>query len=62
MAALNFNGRKRNVVCCLFMGGMALFCGSCYTVVIMNDRHPYSKPAPLGGMLLIGGWLAFALM
>lgn len=62
LSALHFQGRKRNIVCWLFLGGIVLFSGACYTVVLMNDRHPWAKVAPVGGFMLMGGWLALAFM
>jgi uncharacterized membrane protein YgdD (TMEM256/DUF423 family) len=55
-------GRKRNIVCGLFATGILLFSGSCYIVCAVNQRKPYSYPAPVGGMALIGGWLALGLL
>ena len=54
--------RKRNITTFLFTTGIVLFSGSCYTVVIMNERKPYSQLAPLGGVSLICGWLALAFL
>ncbi len=44
----------------LFAGGTALFCGSCYAVALAQDRA-LGKGAPVGGSMLIAGWLALAL-
>jgi len=55
-------GRKKTVVCGLFATGIILFSGSCYAVAYFNERSPYSKPAPIGGSLLMAGWLALGLM
>lgn len=60
--ASNLNIRKRNIVCGLFTGGMLLFSGSLYVVVFMNERKPYSYPAPFGGIMLMAGWLAFGFL
>jgi uncharacterized membrane protein YgdD (TMEM256/DUF423 family) len=46
-----------------FMAGMLLFCGSLYVLVIGGPRWlgvPWGAVAPLGGSLLIVGWLALA--
>jgi len=61
-SALSLTGRKRNVCCGLFLGGIALFSGPCYLVVIMNERKPYSSVAPVGGLTLIAAWLALGFM
>jgi uncharacterized membrane protein YgdD (TMEM256/DUF423 family) len=54
--------RKRNICGSLFLTGILLFSGSCYTVAIMEERKPYSYPAPVGGMCLIAGWVALAVL
>jgi uncharacterized membrane protein YgdD (TMEM256/DUF423 family) len=56
------NPRKRKIAGLLFSSGILLFSGSCYTVVLMNERKPYSSIAPIGGFSLIFGWLALALL
>ena len=46
-----------------FAAGMLLFCGSLYLLVIGGPRWlgvPWGMIAPLGGSLLILGWLALA--
>ena len=35
-------GRKKTICCSLFFTGIVLFSGSCYMVVIMETRQPYS--------------------
>ena len=62
VSASTLVGRKRNIVCGLLFTGTVIFCGSLYTVVLMNDRNPYGKPAPIGGLMMIGGWLAFGFL
>lgn len=62
ISAVGLSGKKRNVVCTLLATGTLLFSGSCYTVALMDQRKPYSYPAPVGGTLLIAGWLAFGFM
>lgn len=57
-----FIGRKRTIVCLLFTSGIIFFSGSCYTVALMNQRQPYSNFAPIGGFLLMGGWIAFGFL
>ena len=58
----NINPKKRKYACILFTSGILLFSGSCYTVVLMDQRQPYSKVAPIGGFCFIFGWLAIALL
>ncbi len=57
-----FTPRKRLITGALFSAGIILFCGSCYTVSVMNQRKPYSIPAPFGGLCFIGGWVAFGFL
>ncbi|KAJ8600044.1 hypothetical protein CTAYLR_001814 [Chrysophaeum taylorii] len=53
--------RARLVAGLCFASGTCLFSGSCYAVAWTEDRT-YGRPAPVGGLLLIGGWLALALL
>jgi uncharacterized membrane protein YgdD (TMEM256/DUF423 family) len=62
MSAMYFTGKKRNYVCSLFTLGMVLFSGTCYTIVLINQKKPLNQVAPVGGILLTCGWLALALM
>lgn len=62
VAATGLYGKKRSVVCGLFTAGMLLFCGAMYTIVMMDEKQPYNKIAPVGGILLTAGWFAMALM
>ena len=61
ITATSLHGKKQKVVGYLFIGGVSLFCGACYAVVLYNDRA-YGKSAPVGGVCLMLGWLAFGLM
>jgi uncharacterized membrane protein YgdD (TMEM256/DUF423 family) len=54
--------KKRNVIGTLFTAGIICFSGSCYTVVLMDQKKPYNIPAPFGGMSFIFGWLALAFL
>jgi uncharacterized membrane protein YgdD (TMEM256/DUF423 family) len=64
IAATQITGssRKKNLVCSLFATGILLFSGSLYVVVLMDNRKPYSYPAPVGGIILVLGWLALGFM
>jgi uncharacterized membrane protein YgdD (TMEM256/DUF423 family) len=53
--------RKKLAAGSLFTGGILFFCGSLYTTVLMNQRKPYSYPAPIGGLCLIAGWIVIGL-
>ncbi|XP_058825445.1 transmembrane protein 256-like [Topomyia yanbarensis] len=52
--------RKPVLTAILFSAGMALFCGTCYYISFTNDRR-VAKLTPVGGFLLIFGWLSFML-
>jgi uncharacterized membrane protein YgdD (TMEM256/DUF423 family) len=57
------SSRLLSVAAWCFMAGMLLFCGSLYVLVIGGPRWlgvPWGMIAPLGGSLLIVGWLALA--
>ena len=61
-AAFHLAGKKRTYACTLFSLGMLFFSGACYTIVIMDQKKPFNYLAPVGGTMLIGGWLALALL
>jgi Uncharacterized small membrane protein len=45
----------------LFATGITMFSGSLYLLVLDSERFRYLGPVtPLGGLCLIGGWLALA--
>jgi uncharacterized membrane protein YgdD (TMEM256/DUF423 family) len=57
-------GRMLNFAVCSFTFGILLFCGSLYLLVICGPRFmgvPWGMVAPLGGTLLILGWLFLGL-
>ncbi|RYG64814.1 DUF423 domain-containing protein [archaeon] len=62
LSAMHFTGKKRAYVCTLFAAGTLFFSGACYTIVLMDQRKPFNYFAPVGGIMLMGGWLAFAFM
>lgn len=45
----------------LMLTGMALFCGSLYLLIFSGGALSLGKATPLGGVLLMAGWLALAL-
>lgn len=45
----------------LLLAGTLVFSGSCYLAAFAADRS-LSRPAPLGGFMLIAGWLCIALL
>lgn len=62
LVALTTTGRKQKISGILFLSGIVLFSGSCYTVAYTNQKGSYSAPAPWGGMCFIAGWLALGFM
>jgi uncharacterized membrane protein YgdD (TMEM256/DUF423 family) len=45
----------------LFTAGMTMFSGSIYMLVLDPQRFKFLGPVtPLGGLCLIGGWVALA--
>lgn len=44
----------------LFMMGIVLFCGSLYALAL-GAPHPVGVLTPLGGMALVGAWLALGV-
>jgi uncharacterized membrane protein YgdD (TMEM256/DUF423 family) len=46
---------------CLFLGGTVLLSGSLYLLALTGARW-WGAVTPLGGLLLLGGWLALADM
>ncbi|KXJ29700.1 transmembrane protein 256 homolog [Exaiptasia diaphana] len=51
---------KPKLVGGIFVTGMTLFSGSCYVVALAQNRK-LGRLAPVGGTLLMAGWLAFLL-
>jgi len=49
---------RRLAVAC-WLAGMVLFCGSLYLVAITG--HAGLAPVPIGGLLLIAGWLSLGV-
>jgi len=51
------SGREIRLPASLWTLGMLLFCGSIYLLVLTSQRW-LGPVTPVGGLLLIGGWLA----
>ncbi|XP_065178229.1 transmembrane protein 256 homolog [Sycon ciliatum] len=51
---------RPKVFASLMGSGIVLFSGSCY-VVALNENRELGRLAPLGGLLLIAGWLSLLL-
>ncbi len=62
MSATQFVGKKRNIVCSLFLSGIVLFSGSCYLIVFLDQKKPYNLINPFGGVCFLLGWAAFGFM
>lgn len=54
--------RDNPLAASLFTAGMSMFSGSIYALVLLDPaRFRFLGPVtPLGGLCLIGGWLALA--
>lgn len=52
---------KNTLAASLFVAGMTMFSGSIYLLVLDPQRFKVLGPVtPLGGLCLIGGWVALA--
>jgi uncharacterized membrane protein YgdD (TMEM256/DUF423 family) len=52
---------KNTLASSLFVAGMTMFSGSIYLLVLDPQRFKFLGPVtPLGGLCLIGGWVALA--
>lgn len=61
---LNQPGRLLNIAAWCFAGGILLFCGALYVLVIGGPVFggvPWGAVAPFGGTLLLAGWVFLAL-
>jgi uncharacterized membrane protein YgdD (TMEM256/DUF423 family) len=60
LVATSFTPQSR-IAASLFTTGMTMFSGSIYLLVLDPDRFKIVGPVtPLGGLCLIGGWIALA--
>ena len=52
---------QNRIAASLLTTGMTMFSGSIYLLVLDPDRFKFVGPVtPLGGLCLIGGWIALA--
>jgi uncharacterized membrane protein YgdD (TMEM256/DUF423 family) len=52
---------KNKIAASLFIAGMTMFSGSIYLLVLDPQRFKFVGPiTPIGGLCLIGGWVALA--
>lgn len=56
---LHGGGRALRAACALLLAGLLLFCGDLLARDFLGDRL-FPMSAPIGGTLLIAGWLAIA--
>jgi uncharacterized membrane protein YgdD (TMEM256/DUF423 family) len=47
--------------CALLAAGTAIFSGSLYALALLPSRRWLGAVTPVGGLLLVGGWLSLAL-
>ncbi len=52
--------RNHHMIGGLFLGGISFFSGSLYALVL-TDKKKLGMITPIGGLSLIGGWIALAL-
>eukprot|EP00834_Sanchytrium_tribonematis_P002542 NODE_80_length_22759_cov_1.466858.p17 type:complete len:110 gc:universal NODE_80_length_22759_cov_1.466858:5337-5008(-) len=57
LLALQMNN---SVAAKLFVGGVTLFSGSIYILSLNNGPRWLGPVTPIGGLLIIGGWVALA--
>lgn len=57
------NGRKRSLIAAawLFVGGIVLFSGGLYLYTLTGQRFWGIGPPPVGGLLMIAGWISLAI-
>lgn len=65
LLVLGLNRREMNTLwhrlsCWLFLAGIAVFSGSLY-LLVLTDTPVLGAVTPIGGVLLIAGWLALAI-
>lgn len=56
--------RPLTVAAYCFLGGITFFCGSLFLLVIAGPRWlgiPWGAITPVGGILMLAGWLALAM-
>ncbi|KAJ2690769.1 hypothetical protein GGH99_002551 [Coemansia sp. RSA 1285] len=59
LLALSASARRHPYVAGLWTAGTAMFSGSIYCLVLNKEKFKYLGPVtPLGGILMIAGWLA----
>ncbi|KAF2238066.1 DUF423-domain-containing protein [Viridothelium virens] len=57
----NIAAPQNTLAASLFTAGMTMFSGSIYCLVVDPQRFKFMGPiTPLGGLCLIGGWVALA--
>ena len=52
--------QRKQTSCALLAGGIAVFSGSLYLLVLTGEKR-LGAITPIGGLLLTGGWLALLL-
>ncbi|KAJ1724666.1 hypothetical protein LPJ53_001094 [Coemansia erecta] len=63
LLAFSATGRHSRSVVGLWTAGVTMFSGSIYLLVLNRDAfRPLGPVTPLGGLFMIGGWLALLAM
>ncbi|MEQ1860694.1 MAG: DUF423 domain-containing protein [Chthoniobacteraceae bacterium] len=60
LVAISRSATVPRVACWLFASGIVIFSGTLYTLALTNARW-LGAITPIGGLALLGGWLALAL-
>ena len=61
-ASIQSGSSKKKWAGYMFIGGIICFCGPLYGIVILNQKQPLNKIAPIGGIMFICGWLALGFI
>ena len=61
-STFNMKKPKKNLwlACWFFSIGTIIFCGSLYTIAL-SGISSFGMIAPIGGIILIGGWVSFGI-
>ena len=60
LVAASATNRLTDSTGAMFAGGMLLFSGSLYMMVLTGQKMPWGPITPIGGLTLVGAWLSLA--
>lgn len=61
LLVLAFSGRHQGITAWTWLTGLTLFSGSLYGLSLLENARWLGPVTPLGGVLMMAGWLALAL-